>query len=159
MKADVCALQSGCTLQEAAIVASVLSKVKIPLGHSAAALMRLANMDYSGTSLPPAFNIPIHLRLCSGAQAQTRSSSAFCLTRSTRCHTRSSTPSSSTSSASQTRTRPGEPATRKSSPCSGTRACSSSANGASPLLFSLLPPPPMDALTDSPWAHTGTHRT
>ncbi|OJT13181.1 Bystin [Trametes pubescens] len=43
-------LNSGCTLQEAAIVASVLSKVKIPLGHSAAALMRLANMDYSGAN-------------------------------------------------------------------------------------------------------------
>ncbi len=42
-------IQTGCTLQEAAIVASVLAKVKIPLGHSAAALMRLANMDYSGT--------------------------------------------------------------------------------------------------------------
>ncbi|KAI0363716.1 cell adhesion protein byn-1 [Pilatotrama ljubarskyi] len=43
-------LNSGCTLQEAAIVASVLAKVKIPLGHSAAALMRLANMDYSGAN-------------------------------------------------------------------------------------------------------------
>ncbi|RPD62033.1 cell adhesion protein byn-1 [Lentinus tigrinus ALCF2SS1-7] len=43
-------LNTGCTLQEAAIVASVLAKVKIPLGHSAAALMRLANMDYSGAN-------------------------------------------------------------------------------------------------------------
>ncbi|TBU32210.1 cell adhesion protein byn-1 [Dichomitus squalens] len=43
-------LQTGCTLQEAAIVASVLAKVKIPLGHSAAALMRLANMDYAGAN-------------------------------------------------------------------------------------------------------------
>ncbi|KAI0347011.1 cell adhesion protein byn-1 [Trametopsis cervina] len=41
-------LQSGCTLQEAAIVASVLAKVKVPLLHSAAALIRLAEMDYSG---------------------------------------------------------------------------------------------------------------
>jgi len=41
-------LGSGCTLQEAAIVASVLAKVKVPLMHSAAALIRLANMDYSG---------------------------------------------------------------------------------------------------------------
>ncbi|EPT03099.1 hypothetical protein FOMPIDRAFT_1047090 [Fomitopsis schrenkii] len=41
-------LNSGCTLQEAAIVASVLAKVKVPLMHSAAALIRLANMDYSG---------------------------------------------------------------------------------------------------------------
>nr|VWP00676.1 Chitinase [Ganoderma boninense] len=43
-------LNTGCTLQEAAIVASVLAKVKIPLGHSAAALMRLANMDYAGAN-------------------------------------------------------------------------------------------------------------
>ena len=28
----------------------MLAKVKIPLGHSAAALMRLANMDYAGKS-------------------------------------------------------------------------------------------------------------
>ncbi|KAI0092557.1 cell adhesion protein byn-1 [Irpex rosettiformis] len=41
-------LQNGCTLQEAAIVASVLAKVKVPLLHSAAALLRLAEMDYSG---------------------------------------------------------------------------------------------------------------
>ena len=41
-------VQSGCTLQEAAIVASGLAKVKVPLVplmHSAAALIRLANMD------------------------------------------------------------------------------------------------------------------
>ncbi|KAJ3526633.1 hypothetical protein NM688_g8236 [Phlebia brevispora] len=41
-------LQNGCTLQEAAIVASVLAKVKVPLLHSSAALIRLANMEYSG---------------------------------------------------------------------------------------------------------------
>ncbi|CCM04037.1 uncharacterized protein FIBRA_06195 [Fibroporia radiculosa] len=41
-------LTTGCTLQEAAIVASVLVKVKVPIMHSAAALMRLANMEYSG---------------------------------------------------------------------------------------------------------------
>lgn len=40
--------QNGCTLQEAAIVASVLAKVKVPLLHSSAALIRLANMEYSG---------------------------------------------------------------------------------------------------------------
>ena len=45
-------LEGGATLKEAAIVASVLAKVKVPLVHSAAALMRLANMEYSGpTSL------------------------------------------------------------------------------------------------------------
>lgn len=42
--------QTGCTLQEAAIVASVLAKVKVPLLHSAAALLKLAEMDYSGAS-------------------------------------------------------------------------------------------------------------
>lgn len=43
--------QNGCTLQEAAIVASVLAKVKVPLLHSSAALIRLANMEYSGKSV------------------------------------------------------------------------------------------------------------
>lgn len=42
-------VQSGsCTLKEGAIVASVLSKVSIPVLHSAAALLRLAEMDFSG---------------------------------------------------------------------------------------------------------------
>lgn len=41
-------LDSGCTLKEAAIIASILAKVKVPLVHSAAALIRLAEMDYSG---------------------------------------------------------------------------------------------------------------
>ena len=40
--------QSGCSLKEATVVASVLSKVSVPVLHSAAALMRLAGMDYSG---------------------------------------------------------------------------------------------------------------
>ncbi|KAN0124284.1 Bystin domain containing protein [Russula decolorans] len=45
-------LDGGCTLKEAAIVASVLAKVKVPLLHSSAALIRIAGMDYSGpTSL------------------------------------------------------------------------------------------------------------
>lgn len=45
-------LDGGCTLKEAVIVASVLTKVKVPLLHSSAALIRLAGMDYSGpTSL------------------------------------------------------------------------------------------------------------
>lgn len=42
--------QSACSLKEAAIVASVLSKVSVPMLHSAAALARLAQMDYSGES-------------------------------------------------------------------------------------------------------------
>lgn len=43
-------VQQACSLKEAAIVASVLSKVSIPVLHSAAALLRLAQMDYSGKS-------------------------------------------------------------------------------------------------------------
>ncbi|KAJ9055635.1 snoRNA-binding rRNA-processing protein [Entomophthora muscae] len=43
--------ESGtCTLQEAAIVGSVLSKVSIPVLHSGAAIIRLANMEYSGAN-------------------------------------------------------------------------------------------------------------
>ncbi|THH33809.1 hypothetical protein EUX98_g468 [Antrodiella citrinella] len=41
-------LNSGCTLQEAAIVASILAKVKVPVLHSAAAILRLAEMEYTG---------------------------------------------------------------------------------------------------------------
>lgn len=37
-----------CTLKEGAIVASVLTKVSIPTLHSAAALLRLSEMDFSG---------------------------------------------------------------------------------------------------------------
>ncbi|BFZ53923.1 snoRNA-binding rRNA-processing protein [Savitreella phatthalungensis] len=42
-------VQSGsCTLKESAIVASVLTKVSVPALHSAAALLRLAEMEFSG---------------------------------------------------------------------------------------------------------------
>ncbi|KAH8547766.1 Bystin-domain-containing protein [Umbelopsis sp. PMI_123] len=41
--------ESGtCTLKEAAIVGSVISKVSIPVLHSSAALLRLADMEYTG---------------------------------------------------------------------------------------------------------------
>lgn len=41
--------QSGsCTLREAVIIGSILSKVSIPVLHSGAALLKLADMDYSG---------------------------------------------------------------------------------------------------------------
>src|SRR5690606_36042836 len=41
--------QSGtCTLREAQIIGSVLTRVSIPVLHSAAALLRLAEMDYTG---------------------------------------------------------------------------------------------------------------
>ncbi|KIJ26986.1 hypothetical protein M422DRAFT_216042 [Sphaerobolus stellatus SS14] len=44
-------VQGGCTLKEAAIIASVLSNAKIPMLHSAAALARLASLPkYSGPS-------------------------------------------------------------------------------------------------------------
>lgn len=41
-------LDQGCSLKEAAIVASVLAKTKIPVLHASAALLRIAEMDYSG---------------------------------------------------------------------------------------------------------------
>ncbi|GLB33428.1 putative bystin [Lyophyllum shimeji] len=41
-------LDQGCTLKEAAIVASILAKVKVPVLHASAALLRIAEMDYSG---------------------------------------------------------------------------------------------------------------
>ncbi|CAG8488755.1 3014_t:CDS:2 [Ambispora gerdemannii] len=41
--------ESGtCTLKEAAIIGSVIAKVSIPVLHSSAALLRLAEMEYSG---------------------------------------------------------------------------------------------------------------
>ncbi|PVU92465.1 hypothetical protein BB561_003822 [Smittium simulii] len=42
-------VESGnCTLREAVIISSVLAKVSVPVLHSAAALMHLATIDYSG---------------------------------------------------------------------------------------------------------------
>ncbi|KAJ2916466.1 hypothetical protein MD484_g3949, partial [Candolleomyces efflorescens] len=41
-------LDQGCTLKEAAIIASILSRVKVPVLHASAALLRIAEMDYSG---------------------------------------------------------------------------------------------------------------
>ncbi|KAF8665693.1 hypothetical protein AX16_000146 [Volvariella volvacea WC 439] len=41
-------LDTGCTLKEAAIVASVLARVKVPVLHASAALLRIAEMDYTG---------------------------------------------------------------------------------------------------------------
>jgi len=40
--------KGGCTLKEASIVGSVLSRVHVPVLHSAAALLRLASLNYSG---------------------------------------------------------------------------------------------------------------
>lgn len=45
------AFQSGqCTLREAVIVSSILSKVSIPMLHSAAAIIKIAEMDYNGAN-------------------------------------------------------------------------------------------------------------
>ncbi|KAJ3878777.1 Bystin-domain-containing protein [Lentinula edodes] len=41
-------LDQGCTLKEAAVIASILAKVKIPVLHASAALLRIAEMDYTG---------------------------------------------------------------------------------------------------------------
>ncbi|KAJ3566958.1 hypothetical protein NP233_g6664 [Leucocoprinus birnbaumii] len=41
-------LDQGCTLKHAAIVASILARTKIPVLHASAALLRIAEMDYSG---------------------------------------------------------------------------------------------------------------
>ncbi|KAK1229485.1 snoRNA-binding rRNA-processing protein [Marasmius sp. AFHP31] len=41
-------LDQGCTLKEAAIVASILAKTRVPVLHASAALLRIAEMDYSG---------------------------------------------------------------------------------------------------------------
>lgn len=41
-------LDQGCSLKEAAIIASILARVKVPVLHASAALLRIAEMDYSG---------------------------------------------------------------------------------------------------------------
>ncbi len=44
-------MQAGnCTLREAAIVASVMKKVRVPQVHSASAMLKIANTRYSGAS-------------------------------------------------------------------------------------------------------------
>lgn len=40
--------QQGCTLKEATIIASVLARTKIPVLHASAAMLRIAEMEYSG---------------------------------------------------------------------------------------------------------------
>ena len=42
--------ESGCTLREAVIFGSVLSKVSVPVLHSSAALLKLAEMEYTGAN-------------------------------------------------------------------------------------------------------------
>ena len=44
-------LQAGdCTLREAVIIASILTKNSIPMLHSAAAILKIAEMDYTGAN-------------------------------------------------------------------------------------------------------------
>ena len=46
-----CLFQSGnCTLREAIIIGSVIAKNSIPIIHSAAALLKIAEMNYSGAN-------------------------------------------------------------------------------------------------------------
>ena len=43
--------QSGtCTLREATIISSVMAKHSIPMLHSAAAILKIAEMDYNGAN-------------------------------------------------------------------------------------------------------------
>ncbi|KIM45939.1 hypothetical protein M413DRAFT_440994 [Hebeloma cylindrosporum] len=41
-------LDQGCTLKEATIIGSVLARSKVPVLHASAALLRIAEMDYTG---------------------------------------------------------------------------------------------------------------
>ncbi|GMH93132.1 hypothetical protein TrST_g13732 [Triparma strigata] len=57
---------NNCTLREAAIVSSILSKVSIPLSHSAVALHKICGMEYSGgqavfirTLLDKKYSLPV----------------------------------------------------------------------------------------------------
>jgi len=51
MPVCMCKCQCGtCTLREATIVASVLAKNSVPLLHSAAAIIKIAEMDYNGAN-------------------------------------------------------------------------------------------------------------
>ena len=44
------ALSRTCTLREATIIGSILAKISIPSNHSSAALLKLAEMSYSGST-------------------------------------------------------------------------------------------------------------
>ena len=46
----LCDKREGCSLREAMIIGSVLSKVSIPMMHSAAALLKMCMMSYSGVT-------------------------------------------------------------------------------------------------------------
>ena len=40
-----------CTLREAIIIGSLISKTSIPVLHSSAAMLKIAEMDYSGDKI------------------------------------------------------------------------------------------------------------
>lgn len=42
--------QSNCALREATIIGSVLAKFSVPMLHAAAAMLKLAEMDYNGST-------------------------------------------------------------------------------------------------------------
>ena len=42
--------ESGCSLREAVVLASLLAKVSVPVLHSSAALLKLAEMEYTGAN-------------------------------------------------------------------------------------------------------------
>ena len=89
-------LQNGCTLKEAAIIASVLSKKTIPSVHLGAAIINISKAEFSGKCTAglrhriAIFTTPL-------TQARGRFSSAFLLTRRRTCHIKSSTSLYSTS--------------------------------------------------------------
>lgn len=49
-RASVCVQAGNCSLREALIIASILAKNSIPMLHSAAAILKIAEMDYSGAN-------------------------------------------------------------------------------------------------------------
>jgi hypothetical protein len=66
----LCASRS-CTLREAVIFSSVLRRSSLPVLHSAAALLRLAQLEYCGTTsffirvlLDKKYALPYKVRLC-----------------------------------------------------------------------------------------------
>lgn len=50
LKINLCFKSGGCTLREAIIVGSVVGRNSIPMLHSAAAMLKLAEMDYNGAN-------------------------------------------------------------------------------------------------------------
>jgi essential nuclear protein 1 len=69
----LCASRS-CTLREAVIFSSVLRRASLPVLHSAAALLRLVQLEYCGTTsffirvlLDKKYALPYKVRLCTAA--------------------------------------------------------------------------------------------